>query len=403
VDSSPAVSPDGSTVFVGSDDKKVYALIATTGAQRWAFATGGAVRSSPAVSPDGATVFVSSYDAQVYALNSNPPCSPGSSGPNGGANGKRSDENFIHSYEVRITLSLPMSLSGFTKHKQKAFKASLRHAANLEGVVVSEAVVITKIESISSRRHLLEEHIRVETSLMTTDKAIAEARAGDLTANSINRELSMACPQLPKATVLEAAKVTVAVAITQWPSPTNEAKECSFEYAVMGQLPIIFFCGLAYLGVKSKCSFAPKKTKPKADKKEDGEEGDEDDEDEEDEECVSTLDTLDEEICDLETQSSEMLPTTGDAAPSQTPETNSSTAIRGSPTMRGSARMPSSNTEMVTTQGQQLPQMLQMGQQGPPTSAPLASMLPGYAVAAYACCQHLSTSYWLTWLTGHRR
>jgi WD40 repeat protein len=88
VHSSPAVSPDGSTVFVGSDDKNVYALNATTGAQRWAFATEGAVRSSPAASPDGATVFVSSHDAQVYALNSNPPCSPASSGPNGGANGE---------------------------------------------------------------------------------------------------------------------------------------------------------------------------------------------------------------------------------------------------------------------------------------------------------------------------
>jgi hypothetical protein len=136
---SPAVSPDGATVFVGSDDKKAYALNATTGAQRWAFATGGAVRSSPAVSPDGATVFVSSHDAQVYALNSNPPCSPASSGPNGGANEE----------------------------------------------------------------------------------------------------------------CLESAKV---VAVTQRPPPEG----CSFMDILMTQLPTLFLCGLAYLGVKFMCSVIPK-------------------------------------------------------------------------------------------------------------------------------------------------
>jgi outer membrane protein assembly factor BamB len=48
----------------------VYSLNAATGAQRWAFATGGAVYSSPAVKmPDGASIFVGSYDRKVYALN----------------------------------------------------------------------------------------------------------------------------------------------------------------------------------------------------------------------------------------------------------------------------------------------------------------------------------------------
>ena len=39
VHSSPAVSPDGASIFVGSGDNKVYALNAATGVQRWAFAT----------------------------------------------------------------------------------------------------------------------------------------------------------------------------------------------------------------------------------------------------------------------------------------------------------------------------------------------------------------------------
>jgi hypothetical protein len=100
---------------------------------------------------------------------------------------------------IRITLSLPMSPSAFTHEKQTAFKASLAQAAG----VASEAVVINKIEGISSRRHLLAESIRVDTSIMAPGQAAAQEMAGRLTADSINRELSKA--GLPTATVLEAA------------------------------------------------------------------------------------------------------------------------------------------------------------------------------------------------------
>ena len=96
------------------------------------------------------------------------------------------------SHEVRITLSRPMSQSAFTIEKQTAFKASLAQAAG----VASEAVVIKKIESISSRRHLLVEAICVETSIMALRQAAAEEMAGRLTADSMNRELSkLSCPQ----------------------------------------------------------------------------------------------------------------------------------------------------------------------------------------------------------------
>ena len=89
-------------------------------------------------------------------------------------------------HEVRIALALPMSPSAFTDDKQTAFKSSLAQAAG----VSSESVVIHKIESIGSRRHLLAEAIRVETGIMTTDAAAAAAIAGRLTSDSINRELS---------------------------------------------------------------------------------------------------------------------------------------------------------------------------------------------------------------------
>lgn len=64
VQSSPAFL--GKTVYVGSDDGRVYGLGANDGQPRWAFETGGKVRSSPAV-VEGA-VFVGSDDNNVYAL-----------------------------------------------------------------------------------------------------------------------------------------------------------------------------------------------------------------------------------------------------------------------------------------------------------------------------------------------
>ena len=65
--SAPAVA-DGK-VFVGSADKKVYAFDQNTGAKIWEYATGGAVYSSPAIA-DG-KVFIGSYDNRIYALDQN--------------------------------------------------------------------------------------------------------------------------------------------------------------------------------------------------------------------------------------------------------------------------------------------------------------------------------------------
>jgi outer membrane protein assembly factor BamB/tRNA A-37 threonylcarbamoyl transferase component Bud32 len=63
-DSSPAVA--GGTVYIGSWDHRVYALDAATGHLRWTYATGSAIDSSPAVA-DG-TVYIGSDDGRVYAL-----------------------------------------------------------------------------------------------------------------------------------------------------------------------------------------------------------------------------------------------------------------------------------------------------------------------------------------------
>lgn len=63
VESSPAVVKG--TVYVGSNDQKLYAFDAKTGALQWAALLGGAVMSSPAVV--GSTVYVGADDHRLYA------------------------------------------------------------------------------------------------------------------------------------------------------------------------------------------------------------------------------------------------------------------------------------------------------------------------------------------------
>ncbi len=89
--------------------------------------------------------------------------------------------------------------------------------------VSSESVVIHKIESISGRRHLLAEAIRVETGIMAADEAAAEAIAGRLTIDSINRELAKA--GLPAATVLEDAISTLTSSSTSDPELSVSREE----------------------------------------------------------------------------------------------------------------------------------------------------------------------------------
>ena len=64
--SSPAIGSDG-TVYVGSDDKKLYAINGKTGVKLWDFETGSFVGSSPAIGSDG-TVYVGSKDKKLYAI-----------------------------------------------------------------------------------------------------------------------------------------------------------------------------------------------------------------------------------------------------------------------------------------------------------------------------------------------
>ena len=63
--SSPAIGSDG-TVYVGSNDNKLYAINGKSGVKLWGFETGDWV-SSPAIGSDG-TVYVGSVDKKLYAI-----------------------------------------------------------------------------------------------------------------------------------------------------------------------------------------------------------------------------------------------------------------------------------------------------------------------------------------------
>ena len=67
--SSPAVSADGRSIYVGSSDGNLYAINAT-GTMKWQFQTDYKITSSPAIGHDGIeeVVYVGSQDRHVYAV-----------------------------------------------------------------------------------------------------------------------------------------------------------------------------------------------------------------------------------------------------------------------------------------------------------------------------------------------
>jgi len=64
VTSSPAI--DSSTIYIGSQDGRLYAVDKNTGEKLWDYLTGGEITSSPAVI--NGKVYVGSHDGKVYAF-----------------------------------------------------------------------------------------------------------------------------------------------------------------------------------------------------------------------------------------------------------------------------------------------------------------------------------------------
>ena len=66
VDSTPAVGPDG-TIYVGSHDGRLYALQPANGAIRWSYNAGTFISSSPAIGADG-TLYFGSGSFRLHAV-----------------------------------------------------------------------------------------------------------------------------------------------------------------------------------------------------------------------------------------------------------------------------------------------------------------------------------------------
>lgn len=62
---------DGKTLYVASTDGTLYAIDATTGAIRWRFNVGSALRSTPIVDPTRHVIYVGADDKLLYAIASN--------------------------------------------------------------------------------------------------------------------------------------------------------------------------------------------------------------------------------------------------------------------------------------------------------------------------------------------
>jgi len=65
--SGPAIGEDG-TIFIGSTDKKIYAVNGDDGTKKWEFATRNIVIATPVIRKDG-SVIVGSKDNHIYSLN----------------------------------------------------------------------------------------------------------------------------------------------------------------------------------------------------------------------------------------------------------------------------------------------------------------------------------------------
>lgn len=72
--STTGAATSGGHVFVKqtdcqlANDKKLHAVSTLDGSQRWEYVTGDKIRSSPAISVDGKTIFVGSNDKKLHAI-----------------------------------------------------------------------------------------------------------------------------------------------------------------------------------------------------------------------------------------------------------------------------------------------------------------------------------------------
>jgi len=130
---------------------------------------------------------------------------------------------------VSLVIGLPITLTKFDEQKQQSCRQGLARAA---GVVVSD-VRILNIENVSRSRRLLCESFSIEVEIAAKDNTAAQAKAGNLDADSINEQLLEV--GLPAATIIEGA--TVKSVATESPSPENGNVPCSQDLITTGPAP----------------------------------------------------------------------------------------------------------------------------------------------------------------------
>uniref|UniRef100_A0A7S1G4M2 PDZ domain-containing protein n=1 Tax=Bicosoecida sp. CB-2014 TaxID=1486930 RepID=A0A7S1G4M2_9STRA len=64
-----SLSPDGTRLYFGGGDNKVYAVDTADGTTKWAYQTGSALNAAPTVSSDGKTIYLGSSVGTFFALN----------------------------------------------------------------------------------------------------------------------------------------------------------------------------------------------------------------------------------------------------------------------------------------------------------------------------------------------
>ena len=101
-------------------------------------------------------------------------------------------------YEVKMVISLPLSLEEFTTEKQADFKKSIAKAAQAATVDVSIDVI-----ELANRRQ--SGSVRIETAINAADKTSANAIVSRLTVSNINDELAKS--SLPPATLIQVPTV----------------------------------------------------------------------------------------------------------------------------------------------------------------------------------------------------
>ena len=86
--------------------------------------------------------------------------------------------------------------------------------------------------------------------------------AGNSTTSNVSNSSTTCCTGNRNDSIDVSNKANKPTTDTTTPTPTIDVAPCSVTDTLVAQAPILFFAGLAYLGIVSGCTFAPRKEDP---------------------------------------------------------------------------------------------------------------------------------------------